>query len=938
MGRNDDAIKRIKDIPIVEVVESYGIKLQGIGRLFRGLCQFHEEKNPSFTVYPDNNSFHCFGCGAGGSVIDFVMLIDKIDFWSAVKKLAPLAGITLEPPTPEEQKAIDESRIIDQVRAETAAFYEKSLTPEFELRLASQRKWTSETIKKFRIGFANGGLAKHLLEDCKFPLELCIKAGVLKQAGDGEVKDYFYNREIFPNVSRGSVGHLTGRTVNGNPIKWLHIPGEKPPLVNEDALRNPRVFFGEGFPDGITSEQYGMPAVAIYGKQFKPEWAEKFSRCEKVYIGIHLHEQGTPELAIRIAEALGDKARIVVIPGDQDLNDYMKEHTQEDFNRLLADAPDGIRYELGLIPLNLDKVELSQRIKPLLEKLSRRDEAAIEAYLTVIHDKFKDSVGLTKDDIKAYRKLVTQYRKAGTEDEDKTVLPQEIVWEEPEIIGPAQDFLGGKAYFSVWLSFRIDGVVTRLPYIISSTGERIHLNPQDPRELQRHGFRLKNKDQIPTDSPRWSLKKDVPNSVYDFLNGEAEVDPVELFNQIRSLVETYLDLPDPRYYILLPLWCIGTYCFMLFDSYPYIYLNATKRSGKTRTIEIAGPICFNGIISASVSDASMYRSVETDRCVFFCDEAEKFKGKNPKDMSERLEIFNSGYKKSGSVRRCEGDNHIPRDFSTYSPKLLANIDGLDSTAADRTLVLRLLRAKKRIPKYMHRKLSPVFQAIRNALYVLIMQHHQEIYDIYSKMDEDDRLKDREEELWGPMLTIAEFIDRHRLIKDPSLPAGELYFEKMFSLAMDSQRHKMEDEEEENPDIKILIGVIDFIKNPDNLPLLDESDQPTELYSADDLCRVLQDLLGWEKLSKYHVGRVMKKLQVIKGKEDKQYVHTGTGNAKKPLYYRLRRSVIADIATRYGLRDMVAGFLEEKDRRPDLRPESRPSEEAEPSAQQGDLEL
>ncbi len=906
-----EVIELIKTKVDIVVVIGRLVELMATGRLYKGRCPFHDDRTPSLVVYPDTWSWYCFGCGCGGNLFDFLMRYEKKDFWEVVDVLAAEIGVTIQPPTPEEQKALEESRMVGQILAETVAFYAKSLTPELEGKLAAERKWTPETIKKFRIGFADGGLRTHLLDACKFPLDLCLKAGVLKQKEDGEVRDFFYHRYIFPNFRRGRVVHLTGRAVNGDPIKWLHLPGEIGFQFDEDSLLNPAVYLAEGLPDAITAENYGMPAVAIYGKQFKPEWVEKFSRCERVYIGVHLHEGKTPELAIRIAEALGDKARIVVIPGDQDLNDYMKESTQEDFDRLLAAAPDAMRYELSLIPSGLDKVALAEKIKPLLVKLSRRDDADVEAYLTVIHDRFKDSVGLTKDDIKAYRKLVNQFRKTGTDDENKAVLPQDVVWEEPETISPAQDFVGGKAYFTIYLPVREKGVVTRVPFIISSDGERIYLNTRDQRELQRHGLRLKNKDQVPADSSRWSLKKDVPNSVYAFLNGEAEVDPVELFNWIYSLVTTYVDFPDPRYYILLPLWCIGTYCFMLFDSFPYIYLNATKRSGKTRTIEITAPICFNGIMAASVSDASMYRSIETDRCTFFCDEAEKYKGKNPRDVSERLEIFNSGYKKSGSVRRCEGDNHTPQDFSTYSPKMLANIDGLDATAADRTLILRLLRAKKKIPKYMFRKLAPRFQAIRDGLYALIMRHHREIQEIYSQLEEDDRLKDREEELWGPMLVIAEFIDRYRLLKDPSLCAEELYSEQIFSLAMDSQRRKAEDEEEENPDIKILRGVVDFVGNPRNNPLEDESGRPTEFYSSDDLLRHLQEALGWEKLSKYSVGRVLRKLQLIKGDEDKRYIHGSRDGAKTPLYYRLSRPVIADIAVRYGLQDAVAGFAGEK---------------------------
>lgn len=915
-----DEIKAKADI--VAVIGRY-VELKKSGRGYSGCCPFHKDTHPSFFVFPETGSWRCFGCGCGGDLIDFLIKMEGKTFWEVLNELAAQAGVTIRPPTPEEQKAIDETRITDDIRGETVAVYQKSLTPELEQRLAAERRWTPETIRERRIVYANGGLAKHLLEICGFPLDLCLRSGVLHRSENGEVRDYFYRRYIFPNIRRGKVVHLSGRAVSGDP-KWLHMPGEIEYLYNEDALFNPEVYFGEGIPDGITAEQCGIPAVAIYGKTFKSEWADKFSRCEKVYVGIHLHEPGGPEKAIQIAEALGDKARIVAIPGEQDLNDYMKERTQEDFSRLLAAALDGIRYELSLIPETLDKVELAQRIKPLLEKISRRDDAAVEAYLTVIHGRFKGA-GLTKDDIKAYRKLISQYRKKESKDSDGMIVSQEIVWKDLFIINPAQDFIDGKAYFTIYLPVRIGPLLIRCPHVITSDHEIIYLDPQKPHELQRRGLRLKSKDQTPADLARWSLEEDIPNSIHTFINGTATVDPVALFDGIQGLFRTYLDYPDERYHVFMSLWCIGTYFFMLFESYPYIFLNATKRAGKTRTIEIAAPICFNSVMAASVSDAALYRSIETDRCTFFCDEAKKFKSENPKDLSDRLEIVNSGYKKSGSVRRCVGDNHVPQDFSTYSPKLLANVEGLEQTTEDRTMVLRLLRSRRRIPKFNSKSLAPIFQGLRNDLYVLAMLHHQEIFEIYSKLEGDELLKDREEELWGPILAIAEFIDRCRLESTMGIEKEESLTERMRSLALDCQQRKVEDDEDENAEQRILRWVIEFIKDPDYNPRRDDAGNTTEFYSSDVLLAFIRDQEGLDWVTKHYLGRVLKKLQIVKDKCDRPYMHEGTGARKTVLYYRLSRRVIEDIATRYGLGDMVAGFLESEIKPAETRPESQQPE-------------
>ncbi len=902
----------------IDPVEFYGrfVPLKKSGNRYSGLCPFHPDTKPSFFVDPETGRWNCFGCGCGGDLIDFLMKKDGLPFWEALRSLGETVGvIILKKMAPAELKELEDSRLSDEIRHKAVAYYLKSLTPERKDRLAAERKWSPETIDRLQIGYADGRLKEHLLKDGNFSKEQCLKAGVLRRGPDNRIQDTFRNRYVFPNNVGGRVVHFTARAIGDGHPKWLHESGEIEFLYNQDAVNNPEVYLAEGVPDAVTAENFGMPAVAIYGKTFKPEWVGKFSRCERVYVGVHLHETGGNELAIRSADALGDKARIVVIPGACDLNDFAQDHSREEFLQLLESAQDGIRFELSLLPPSPDKVEFFQGIKPVLEKLSRMEEPAILGYLDAIYKKFKSTANLTKDDINSYRKAVREYQKQADREAASETLHSEVVWEEPALITPAQDYVGGKAYFTVYLPTRIDGLTHRLPYLLTSDRERIFLDPKNQRELQEHGLRLKDKDQLPADLSRWSIDKAAPNSLPAFLSGEVAVDPAEVFEKIRSLLATYADYPDPRYFTLLPLWCIGTYSFMLFDTYPYLYLAATKRSGKTRTIEVIGPLCFNSITASSVSDAAMYRSIETDRCTFLCDEAEKFSKKNPKDLSERLEIYNSGYKKSGSVRRCVGDNHTPKDFATYSPKLLANIQGLDATAADRTITLRLLRTRKRLPKFMSRVVSPMFQAIRNDLYVLAMTYHREIRDIYTELEQSERLKDREEELWGPILTIAEFIDGYRLEKDPSIPPEDLFYTQMFSLALDCQQRKLEDEEEENPDIQILAGVIEFMKT-------EAWDEPGELYSSDDLIDFLQATLGWEKLTKHFVGRILKKLQIIRGKEDKEYSRHSEGAL---LRYRLRRPVIADIATRYGLGESVAGFLDENQTAAEKPAESLQSE-------------
>jgi DNA primase len=904
--RYRELLQRIKAATdIVRIIEAKGIKLERSGKNFLGLCPFHGEKKPSFVVYPETQSFYCFGCGKGGDAIHFIQLLTGESFLETIERLAAEYGLGGIHFSEEDKVAIDKRKKAEDVLAKTAQFYRRNLPQDVSDHLTQTRGYTPETIEAFQIGYAAGGLKRHLVEECGFPEELGVDAGVLWRGKDESSRDFFYKRIVFPVIKAGRIVSMTGRSFPTADPKWLHLPGEIEHLYNEDALRNPEEYLAEGAPDCITASQNGLPSVGILGKNLKSSWVERFSRCEKVYLGIHLHENAGPEKALEIAGMLGDKARIVVVPEEgKDLTEYMQGKDPGVFQDLLKAALDSVQFQLRRIPSGLETVELGRVIKPILEAIAGKDEVAIETYLAYIYDEFKSVWGITKDDIKSYRGYIRDCQAKQRQGDGDGQAGIEIVWEDPYLLNPAQDFVNGKAYYTVYLPIRVAGVNDRLPYVVTSDREFFPLTKQD---LQKHGLRLRRPTVIPSDLGRWSIEENVPNSIHQYLHGTPSVDPLALFSKIHDTIKTYLDYPDSRYYIFLTLFCIGTYFFMAFDSFPYVFLHATRRAGKTRSMEIIAPICFNSLIAASISDAAMYRSIENDRCTIFHDEAAKYKGKTQYDLSERLEIFNSGYKKSGSVRRCDGDDaHAPQDYSTYSPKVLANIEGLDDTAADRTVTMRLLRCGRRLPKFKIRALAPVFQEIRNCLYVFALDNHAEIESIYDELSDIPGLQDREEEIWGPIVTLAEFLDRRALKAADAQAKVSLLTDKMIEMAHSCRERKQEEEEEASNDQKILMAVVDFISDPEVYPREAEDGGTSEFYSSDDLGQWIMTREGWEKMSKNYLGRILTKFQILRNKhEDKLYIRGERG--KQILYYRLNRERIEDVARRYGLQPQVAAM-------------------------------
>jgi len=283
----------MKDIEFRDLIERVGEQtdiVQVIGQRIaldrhnKALCPFHQEKTPSFSVNPRGQYFHCFGCGTGGDVFRFLELYENKPFMEVLSELANQAGTPLTVLTPEDRQRIAEVRTIEDILTKTARFYHQNLTQGVRNYL-KERGFTEETISRFQIGYASGKLWGHLIEECRFPLDLCLKAGVLKKTEGEGVRDYFYRRVIFPNLKRGRAVHISSRSLDGQEPKYLHLPGEVRYLYNEDALSNRAVYITEGIPDCLSAVQAGYPAVAVLGSSnFKPEYLPKFSRCETVYL------------------------------------------------------------------------------------------------------------------------------------------------------------------------------------------------------------------------------------------------------------------------------------------------------------------------------------------------------------------------------------------------------------------------------------------------------------------------------------------------------------------------------------------------------------------------------------------------------------------------------------------------------------------------------
>ena len=363
---SEDVIRSVREAnDIVGVISDY-VTLTRKGGNYFGLCPFHGEKTPSFSVNQRDQYFHCFGCGVGGNVFTFLMKMENLTFPEALKNLADRGGIELPEAelTPEEKERLEHrERMLAAAReAANYYYYQLSHAPEDSVvrRYLKKRQISDEYRKKFGLGYSpvsRGALSNYLLKKGYRSAEL-MAAGLLSGKEDNTY-DRFFNRLMFPILdTAGRPIAFGGRVMGEGEPKYLNSPDSE--LFNKRfnlyglsiAKRTRRDFLMmvEGYMDVLSLHQAGFDnAVASLGTALTREQATLIKRyTDKVILCYDSDGAGTKaaQRAIPILDSVGLEVKVMQVPGTKDPDEFIKENGAEAFEKVISGAMNPIDFEM----------------------------------------------------------------------------------------------------------------------------------------------------------------------------------------------------------------------------------------------------------------------------------------------------------------------------------------------------------------------------------------------------------------------------------------------------------------------------------------------------------------------------------------------------------------------------------------------------------------
>jgi len=466
MRISENKIEEIRSAAnIVDVISEY-VQLRKRGKNFIGLCPFHNEKTPSFTVSEDKQIYHCFGCHSGGNVFKFMMEYEKISFLESVQEMAHRYGVELELNEEESSERQSEQEILYDLNAEAARFFSDNLLKhsggEIAREYFQKRKVKLKTMRAFGLGYSLPGWDNFVsyAQDKKLDLERAISLGLIGQGNDSRLYDRFSGRIIFPIFSPNErVIGFAGRILEnkgGNNAKYLNSPESSIYIkgrilyglsfAKDDIRKLNKAILVEGYMDLISLHQAGIKnVVAVSGTALTQEQIQLLSRYTKNVVLLFDADTAGIKASMRSIELLlrrGMKIKIASLPSGEDPDSYVNNFGKENFDEVIKKAQifseyiiafykaqgifddpskttDAIRELMGLIAIIEDDIEIELHIKTIVKNFNLRENLLTSELEKIISSSGKQ---LTSDERKRDRELLKKDDIDSVKDSNDTTL------------------------------------------------------------------------------------------------------------------------------------------------------------------------------------------------------------------------------------------------------------------------------------------------------------------------------------------------------------------------------------------------------------------------------------------------------------------------------------------------------------------------------------
>jgi DNA primase len=369
MRVSENKIEEIRSAAnIVDVISEY-VQLRKRGKNFIGLCPFHNEKTPSFTVSEDKQIYHCFGCHSGGNVFKFIMEYEKISFIESIQEMAHRYGIEIDQNEEDSSERQSEQEILYDLNTEAARFFSNNLLNHSDGEIAREyfqkRKLKPQTMRAFGLGYSLSGWDNFVsyAQEKKLDLERAITLGLIGQSKDGRLYDRFSGRIIFPIFSpNGRVVAFAGRILeakDGNNAKYLNSPESSIytkgrilyglSFAKDDIRKLDKAILVEGYMDLISLHQAGIKnVVAVSGTALTEEQVQLISRYTKNVVLLFDADTAGIKASMRSIELLLRKdmeIKIASLPSGEDPDSYVNNFGREKFEDVIKKAQNFLEYQ-----------------------------------------------------------------------------------------------------------------------------------------------------------------------------------------------------------------------------------------------------------------------------------------------------------------------------------------------------------------------------------------------------------------------------------------------------------------------------------------------------------------------------------------------------------------------------------------------------------------